>query len=548
MEVLGAQTRRPESGSPCTWSGETYFDGESNSLKERGTTSDKRNQTVHTQAVSEVIGTLVLIGVVMIGIVLVGILLLSNPAPSKVPVFDSVISNRSKTIYIYHKGGDSLPLGTFKILVDGNDTTSLFTIMSPGTDPWGVGETLTGTMPYTPRHVVIIFNQSGGGATILAAEDLVGSVTLPQNPNAWYFNPVTGNCNWKYRKMITIDHTKVSADQSSFPVLVSLTDTDLSAKAQSNGNDILFTSSDGTTKLNHEIENYTSSTGSLVAWVGVPTLSSATDTVLYLYYGNSTATGQQNPAAVWDANFKAVWHLVEVGSTGANAYSDSTSNANNGQGGGGTAGAVPAQAAGQISYGQSFDGANDYIATTNLVSSPPPYGSAFTESIWFQTTSSVEAKLISLENQRTGTGSSAIDWMIYMEPTGNVVGGVYSGGSKTIISSPMNNGNWHYAVLTYYNQSSTDTNLSLYVDGSFIGSKTSVTPQTMTGYLRMGSYHISGNWPPGVVADGYYSGALDEARYSTINRSSTWIATEYANQNSPSTFSSVGNEETWWKC
>ena len=86
----------------------------------------------------------------------------------------------------------------------------------------------------------------------------------------WY------NDDWKYRKKITIDNTKVDATLSDFPVLVSLTtDSELSNNARSDGFDILFTSSDGTSKLKHEIEKYTTGTGLIVAWVKVPSLSSS---------------------------------------------------------------------------------------------------------------------------------------------------------------------------------------------------------------------------------------------------------------------------------
>ncbi len=91
-------------------------------------------------------------------------------------------------------------------------------------------------------------------------------------------------CSWGYRKKITIDGTKVSGTQTSFPVLVNLvTDSDLASHAKSDGSDIVFTSSDGTTKLSFEIELYTGATGKLVAWVKVPVLVSGSNTDLYLY-------------------------------------------------------------------------------------------------------------------------------------------------------------------------------------------------------------------------------------------------------------------------
>ena len=104
------------------------------------------------------------------------------------------------------------------------------------------------------------------------------------------------NADWPYRKVITIDHTKVGSDLSNFPVLIDVIDTDLS-KAQANGNDVVFTDEFGV-KLNHEIEYFSTATGRLVAWVSA-NLSAGSDTILYVYYGNSTAPSQQNKTGVW---------------------------------------------------------------------------------------------------------------------------------------------------------------------------------------------------------------------------------------------------------
>jgi hypothetical protein len=129
----------------------------------------------------------------------------------------------------------------------------------------------------------------------------------PDPSPGWY------NSSWTYRKQITIDNTKVENENfSNFPVLVSLTDSDLAAHVgKDNGDDILFTASDGITKLSHEIENFDKTTGTLVAWVKVPTLYDNENTFIYMYYGNSNATNQQNRAGVWNNSFKGVWHLSD---------------------------------------------------------------------------------------------------------------------------------------------------------------------------------------------------------------------------------------------
>jgi hypothetical protein len=69
------------------------------------------------------------------------------------------------------------------------------------------------------------------------------------------------------------------------------------------GTDIFVTSADGATKLNHELESYNPATGQIVAWVQLPSLSPIADTTIYIYYGNSLATDQQNKVGVWDGNY-----------------------------------------------------------------------------------------------------------------------------------------------------------------------------------------------------------------------------------------------------
>ncbi|MCK5559373.1 MAG: DUF2341 domain-containing protein, partial [Thermoplasmata archaeon] len=120
-----------------------------------------------------------------------------------------------------------------------------------------------------------------------------------------------GGNDWPYRKRIIIDSQKVTGDLTDFPVLINITDPDLKNKARSDGYDIFFTSSDGDTKLDHEIESYDSSNGEMQAWVRIPALSSTSDTLIYMHYGNPTATDQSNVSGVWINNYSAVWHLDE---------------------------------------------------------------------------------------------------------------------------------------------------------------------------------------------------------------------------------------------
>ena len=137
------------------------------------------------------------------------------------------------------------------------------------------------------------------------------SFTTGPNP---YFNPYAEG--WQYRKEITINHNQVVAGQTNFPVLIDITDLQLAANAQHNGNDILFMNGAGlSTKLTSEIESYNPTTGQLVAWIDLPSVSSTTDTTFYMYYGNSACPNQQDPTAVWDPNYAMVVHLSETSGT-----------------------------------------------------------------------------------------------------------------------------------------------------------------------------------------------------------------------------------------
>jgi hypothetical protein len=151
-----------------------------------------------------------------------------------------------------------------------------------------------------------------------ATLDITDQITI----EGW-FKPASSS--WPYKKLVTIDYTKVTAAQSNFPVLVSVTDTDLldsdnGGSVQPDGDDILFIGTDGT-KLSHEIEEYDGSTGTLNAWVEIPALSASADTKFYLYYGNASCSSQQDVSGVWDNSYAGVWHM-EDNQTGTTIFQD----------------------------------------------------------------------------------------------------------------------------------------------------------------------------------------------------------------------------------
>ena len=330
---------------------------------------------------------------------------------------------------------------------------------------------------------------------------------------AWY------NSGWGYRKAITIDYTKVpNTDQSSFPVLVNLTsDAGLLAHALASGNDILFTSSDGTTKINYQREQYSS--GTLVAWVKVPTLSHTANTVIYMYYGNSGATDQQAATSVWDANYKGVWHLDEA--TGSSS-ADATSNGNN-------AAPLnsPAQGAAKISGGLTFNG----TTMEDNVSSTFSLGTVnVTMECWANLSStSLHGAFIKIGGTSPNQGYALGVGSGTFETAGNQIIALYEN-ARWIATGVTFTTGWHHFVLVI----DASGFPHVYYDGTQVYTDANGAPLAPSIITYIGGYNNSANR--------HFGGILDEVCISSSVRSADWIKTEFNNQNLPSTFYSVGAE------
>ena len=334
----------------------------------------------------------------------------------------------------------------------------------------------------------------------------------------WYDN------NWSYRKEITIDYTKVGstgAPHKNFAFLISLNaDSDLSANALSSGYDILFTADDGTTKMDYERESYSS--GTLLAWVNVPSLSATSNTIIYLYYGNSSASDQQNVTAAWDNNFVGVWHL------GGNFNDATGSNNLTNTGTGSTTGV--------IGGGRTFDGSNDYIHK-----SISDYRSGDTKgsmSVWFKTTER-DVALFSSMDDATNWSRYIIFFVRALSGNGYLQVTERNAGTQDGMRNQTNvsDNNWHLATLV-----SNGSSWSIYLDGTSqslasAGGNTGdwFSSSTSRDNISIGVGDCSN--------DAYwFNGSMDEMRITDTALTAGWILTEYNNQSSPGTSYSLGSE------
>ncbi len=370
----------------------------------------------------------------------------------------------------------------------------------------------SGVLTFTGTGSVVVtasVSATGNFGAATSAQTTI-AVTAPQ-------------CTSSYQRTIVIDHTKVpNTDQANFPFLFNTTDPAFATIANGGhvsspvGNDIIFSADpNGVTKLDHELEVYDPVHGQIIAWVRIPTLSHTTDTVLYVFYGNSGITAsEQNPAGVWDSYYGGVWHLNQAGTGGVLSYPDSTANANNG-----TVNGSPVSISGEIGGALDFAGYGDNFAIRSI----PLNSAAYTVSAWFNTPLPTTGSWNTLTRGASGDHQvivSEANW--HLGSFGNAAGGFFDSGFAV---NSLSNG-WHHLAAA-----ATGNITTFYVDGAQVGT---IPFQSSADIAFLGNYQ----------GGGQQFGEADEIRISTgLARSADWIAAEYSNESSPTTFYTLSSED-----
>ncbi|MHA2324967.1 MAG: DUF2341 domain-containing protein, partial [Promethearchaeota archaeon] len=341
--------------------------------------------------------------------------------------------------------------------------------------------------------------------------------------------------------------TEITQNLTNFPLLIN--DISINWKNTSNGGhvgqvdggDILFTSSDGITKLDHEIEKYEPATGELIAWVNVPTISLGLDTDIFIYYGNATVTDQWNVTGTWVSDYLGVWHLKDSPSGVIDEIKDSTSNLNDGY----TVGSMSSNdlVNSKIGLGLELDGTNDMIIV-NESASLDSINDEGTLSLWINwvNSSDGEYQRIMVSSNTFPDRTDGLEWTV--QPDGDVFFYPWEGNANiyNLATDPFTNDQWHHLVVTL--QYSTK-DVVLFLDGTILSLSIENVPLQWTQLASIDDWLWGGhNYYP----DSYFTGLFDEIRVSDVVRSSDWIITEYNNQYDPNSFYSVGSCEyySWW--
>jgi autotransporter-associated beta strand protein len=337
---------------------------------------------------------------------------------------------------------------------------------------------------------------------------------------------------WTYSKNLYLNTkasgANVSGNVVKFPVLVRLDSTIVDFTAvKDSGQDIRFSKSDGVTQLSYEIEQLDKANKTAAIWVLVDTVYGGDSTHYFtMYWGKSDAASISNGRAVFDTanGFRGVWHLKES----SGDFQDASCNGYSGTRNGNTA-----QASGDIGYGQTFDGAGDYVEMSNALN---PGTSNFTVSAWTKRSATGGFALVG--KSIGGTPSSTYGWMVGTDGSNYILAMAASGGSAWgnagTFYRPTTTGisditTWHH-VAAVFNKSS-NALCKVYIDGV---NRSGTVTGDITG---VGSVSNTLNARIGAEADGGYpwNGLVDEVTVAFTNRDSLWIKLCYENQKTSQT-------------
>ncbi len=316
-----------------------------------------------------------------------------------------------------------------------------------------------------------------------------------------------------YYSPIDFDHIAVPSDQTDFPILISLTDARFKTVANSghvqnsSGFDIRpYTSSALSSAYTYELERYNASTGEVIMWVKIPTLSHTTNTVVYLAYGDSGISTDGSSSSTWSNSFVSVHHLKDGTTLSVvdSAHALGTTNHS------------ATATSGQIDGAASFVSASSQYAEITAISIGT---TGFTFSALVNGTSFPNAYNTPIGVNCSGNGNE-----MYVKSNGKLAMYVQAGPTRSYDgtgSHTLSTSTWYHITMTY----SASAGLVGYVNGASDGTATA------NGSVTASTSAMIGQDP--ITASRFWNGKLDEVRTASVARSSDWIAIESANQLTP---------------
>lgn len=298
----------------------------------------------------------------------------------------------------------------------------------------------------------------------------------------------------------------------------------------SNGYDIRPYDGIGGSALTYELVYYDGTTGSLEMHVKIPTLSASTDTVIYLYFGDSGISTDGSSTNTWSANYEGVWHFPDGSSLSG---LDSTANNNDATGGNAVAG--------EIDGGVETTSSGRNIVSVGTGTNLDPGAGDFTIGGWvYKYEASVSFQdLWFLAKWNTGASPGTNEYVLNVSDTGDDDNPIFfvevSNTSYGVVyGTPLSEDTWYHLVGVRQGRG-----LYLYLNGSLVASNATVLPDSSTintpgRNLKFGDSDIT----PNLALDG----KMDEIFYNSSALSASWIIADYNSQKASSTFITWGTK------
>jgi trimeric autotransporter adhesin len=460
------------------------------------------------------------------------------------PTVSTAATTAMAGVYTLTVTGSNGCTSTINVTAVLNTPTTGFTATSPSTTTGTSTVTYTGSVSATSSYSwnfgggtivsgvgagpYVISWPSGGAKTITLTVTTLSGCSASGSQNLF----VGPYGNYAFTDPVTLNTASlgISTNLTNFPALLSIQDNNLIIAGTCtdkvyfpNGPnyDFAFYDPAASTELNYQIESYNQTTGTLLVWVQIPTLTSSTNKSILFSYGSMAPTVTHNTAfyqKTWATDYQAVYHFSETTYTGTTT--DGTANGNTGTMTGMTSSNL---VTGKVMNAYSFNGSSSSIKTsgiTNLTGN-------FTISAWVNMTVAGRDQKIMTNENSSGLSSGGVKLGIYSNNIPESEGGTALSRGATPTGTTLAASSWHY-LQSIYNGSS----LSTYIDGvQYAIVNTTQNPTQITPYYI------------GVGEGGnqyYFDGLIDEARVSNVAKTSDWIKAEYVDQNNPVSFTFVG--------
>lgn len=341
---------------------------------------------------------------------------------------------------------------------------------------------------------------------------------------------------WGYRVAIEVNPSYVSGSTNltNYPVYLDLSElpAEFHTNVKSDGCDIRVVESDETTETPFELVEYDSTGDTGELHFLADSLSYTATTTFYVYYGNSGASCYGVSDTYGTYNVWPVYTMV-LHMTGASAtdIDDSSGNGNDIVGTTGSATFLYDQT-GKVGEAVDISAGSSYPHWYVNHSTTLDFQGDFTTTAWIN---------LDQTSRRTGVfdkgnNTSANNYYSAMLESDNTFRVLTRDSSSASdhhnTTDTFTNNTW------YYTSWRRDKSSNFYIDVNGVNKKTE--PDSISNYTGTEVFYIGGIRHSNAGMDG----TIDEFRHAESVLTTDWLVTEYNNQNSPSTFTWVGDEES----